>query len=412
MVKDIRIEDFDYELPAERIPLHPLAKRDECNLLLYSPQGKIYHRKFKELSGLIPPGALMVCNDTKVIHARLEFHKDTGASIELFLLEPVSPSDYALNFQTRYECEWKCLVGNSKKWKQGEIFCEIPVPADQEVSGDQELILKASRVTTNEDGSAIVKFSWDNPEFTFSGIIEMAGKIPIPPYLNRDTEASDEEDYQTIYARVQGSVAAPTAGLHFTDAVFEALHAHAVKIDKVTLHVGAGTFRPVKSDNIGDHAMHSEPFSVTRDLIDDLIHWKTDHKPVVAVGTTSVRTLESLPYIGLHLLKKSAGPFIVNQWEAYGGEQFDTLDALKAIAEWMDSQKVSKITASTSIMIAPGFRWRITDGIVTNFHQPKSTLLLLVSSFTEGEEWRKIYKEALEKDYRFLSYGDASLLLK
>ena len=405
MVQDIHINDFDYELPEEKIPLHPLSARDECKLLVKSPNGQIYHRKFKELPDLLPPGALLVCNDTKVINARLNFLKNTGAAIELFLLEPVDPSDYALNFQSKKSCKWKCLVGNSKKWKDGPIEASIPLP------DDSSLLLQAFREKTDIDGSSIIEFKWDNTDFTFGQIIELAGKIPIPPYLNRESEESDYTDYQTVYARVKGSVAAPTAGLHFTSKVFENLDAHAVRVAKVTLHVGAGTFRPVKSDKIGQHEMHSEPFSVSKDLIRQLIEWKRMGKPVIAVGTTSVRTLESLPYIGYALSKDFNSPLFVNQWDAYTGEDFDTVTALQQLIRKMEADKCDSLTAATSIMIAPGFKWRVTDGIVTNFHQPKSTLLLLVSSFLGGDSWRNLYQEALNEDYRFLSYGDASLLL-
>lgn len=403
MVKDINIEDFDYNLPEGRIPLHPLEKRDECKLLMRLPGGKIYHRKFKELADLLPPSSLLVCNDTKVINARLSFHKETGASIELFLLEPEKPSDYALNFQTRDKCEWKCLVGNSKKWKDGLLKERVN-------SGDNSCLLSAERIRTNEDGSSDILFTWDNPAFTFGNIIEEAGKIPIPPYLNRDTEETDKEDYQTVYARVQGSVAAPTAGLHFTPGVFEDLEAHNVKVEKVTLHVGAGTFRPVKSETIGSHPMHSEPFTVTKSLVKKLIEWKKSGKPIVAVGTTTVRTLESLPYIGRTLLEEDKKGLKVSQWEAYSNEGFDTVEALEKIESYLEDRNQDSLTASTSIMIAPGFKWRIVEGMVTNFHQPKSTLLLLVSSFLGGEGWREMYDEALGSGYRFLSYGDASLL--
>lgn len=404
MVKDIQIDEFDYRLPEERIPLHPLEKRDECKLLVRSPKGELYHRIFKELPDLLPPGALLICNDTKVINARLAFQKETGAAIELFLLEPIEPTDYAVNFQSREHCVWKCLVGNSKKWKEGKISAEVPV------SGDKILRLNALRIKGANDGTSEIEFSWKDKDYTFGEIIEYAGKIPIPPYLNRESEESDLEDYQTVYAKVRGSVAAPTAGLHFTDEVFDNLEAHAVKIGKITLHVGAGTFRPVKSDKIGDHQMHGEPFSVSRELLEQLIEWKSTGKPIVAVGTTSVRTLESLPYIGRAIEKNVTDPFLIHQWDPYRGDEFDTVKALKNILKKMDEEGKDRLTASTSIMIAPGFRWRMTDCIVTNFHQPKSTLLLLVSSFLGGEEWRKIYESALMHDYRFLSYGDASLL--
>ena len=412
MVKDIEIEDYDYLLPEVRIPLHPLEKRDECKLLVRSPQGKIYHRIFKELPDLLPPGSLLVCNDTKVINARLSFHKNTGAEIELFLLEPLEPSDYALSFQSRQHCKWKCLVGNSKKWKDGEIFLDIPVESEDSI------ILKALRTEKEDDGSSAIDFYWDNPQYTFGQLIENAGKIPIPPYLNRDTEDSDRLDYQTVYAREKGSVAAPTAGLHFTPEVFENLKAHSVVVEKLTLHVGAGTFRPVKSSKIGEHPMHAEPFSVSRSLIEKLLKWKKEDRPVVAVGTTSVRTLESLPYVGKALIDKEENPFQVNQWSPYENAsnglvkaEFDTVEALDAILKWMDKENSDTIAVSTSIMIAPGFNWRICDGMVTNFHQPKSTLLLLVSSFLGGTEWRKVYEAALSGSYRFLSYGDACLFL-
>lgn len=404
-VREININDFNYNLPEERIPLHPLEKRDECKLLLRSPDGTLYHRKFKELPGLLPPSSLLICNDTKVINARLGFHKDSGAAIELFLLEPVAPSDYALNFQSRESCRWKCLVGNSKKWKEGKIYCEVPIREDK------TLRINAERCKIDSDGASEIEFTWRNPDFTFGQIIEFSGKIPIPPYLNRESEDSDLEDYQTVYAKVKGSVAAPTAGLHFTPEVFEDLKAHNIETAKLTLHVGAGTFRPVKSDKIGEHPMHSEPFSVTREVIEKLIESKKRGRKVIAVGTTSVRTLESLPYIGHALLSGEKNPYVINQWVGYRDNEFDTIEALQAILDKLQEEKRETLTASTSIMIAPGFTWRITDGMVTNFHQPKSTLLLLVSSFLGGDEWKKVYDTGLASDYRFLSYGDACLFL-
>lgn len=405
MVEDILINDFDYPLPEEKIPVHPLEDRDSCKLLLRSPMGKFYHRIFRDLPDLMPPGAMMVCNDTKVINARLHFYKETGAGIELFLLEPVSPSDYALNFQSRESCIWKCLVGNSKKWKNGEIFSDISL------DNGKKLELKALRLSQADDGNSDIEFKWNDSSYTFGQILELIGQIPIPPYLNRDSEASDLKDYQTVYAKVKGSVAAPTAGLHFTPRVFENLEAHGVPVGKVTLHVGAGTFRPVKSESIGEHDMHSEPFTITNELIKKLIRWKEEGRPVVAVGTTSVRTLESLPYIGKALAEGKDNPYKVDQWVPYNNSNFDTLDALKAIERKLEEENWNSLSATTAIMIAPGFQWRITDAIVTNFHQPKSTLLLLVSSFLGGNEWKKLYDEALGNSYRFLSYGDACFLL-
>lgn len=410
MVKEININDYDYILPQDKIPLHPMEKRDECKLLLRSPEGRIYHRKFKELAGLMPVSALLICNDTKVIKARLPFRKDTGAAIELFLLEPIEPSDYALNFQSRNQCRWKCLVGNSKKWKDGKISMNLELPVTgSALSG---LTVFATRTNIREDGESDILFEWDNPAFTFGEIIEEAGKIPIPPYLNRESEESDNTDYQTVYADIKGSVAAPTAGLHFTPEVFKDLEAHGVRVGKVTLHVGAGTFRPVKSDLVGAHRMHSEPFTVSRQLLESILAYKKAGNPIVAVGTTSVRTLESLPYIGYALLNGKAEPFHVNQWMPYDIADFDTVEALQRILIEMDNNHSESISADTSIMIAPGFKWRLTDGMITNFHQPKSTLLLLVSSFLGDENWKDLYQEALKNNYRFLSYGDASFLLR
>ena len=332
--------------------------------------------------------------------------QDHGRTRRVILLEPLDPSDYALSFKSRQFCRWKCLVGNSKKWKEGEIYCEVDL-------GEGDIVkFKAERIETGEDGSSVIDFYWNRPEFTFGQLIEAGGEIPIPPYLNRESEESDKKDYQTVYAEVKGSVAAPTAGLHFTPQVFEGLDGHGIPVEKVTLHVGAGTFRPVKSDTIGEHAMHSEPFSVSKNLIEKIIEWKIARRPVVAVGTTTVRTLESLPYIGMALGEGKKNPFVVEQWTAYDDKNFETITALRNIVNFLEKEGKETFTASTSIMIAPGFKWRIVDAMVTNFHQPKSTLLLLVSSFLDGDSWREVYREALANAYRFLSYGDASLLLR
>ena len=413
MVGDIRITDFDYDLPDSFIPRYPLAKRDDCRLLVADPQGRIFHRNFNELPSLIPPAALLICNETKVIRARLAFHKDTGAAIEIFLLEPLQPADYALNFQATGSCEWKCMVGNLKKWKEGKLSLILP---EQEAKAP--LTLLASKVALLKDGSVAVKFEWENPDISFSSIIERAGTIPIPPYLNRESEESDLSDYQTVYAREQGSVAAPTAGLHFTPEVFKELEAHAVTIAKLTVHVGAGTFRPVKSDTISGHDMHSERFSISLNTLQRLYHFKKEGRPVVAVGTTSVRTLESLPYIADAWRKGTANPLHLEQWRPYeeGKEEPDAIESLAFLIEKMKTEGMDELQASTAIIIAPGFKWKITDGMVTNFHQPKSTLLLLVSSFLgKGDDynmWRKVYESAIAEKYRFLSYGDASLLIR
>jgi S-adenosylmethionine:tRNA ribosyltransferase-isomerase len=417
MVKEIRIEDFDYNLPDERIPRHPLQQRDACRLLLFRPDGVVAHRRFSELPDLLPPGATLVCNDTRVINARMTFFKTTGSRIEVFLLEPLDPADYVLTFQTRGRCVWSCLVGNLKRWKEGTLSLTVtPRDAGKELP---PVTLTARRLHPTGGNAHAIEFTWDNPDVTFASVVEGAGFIPIPPYLKRESEQCDATDYQTVYADVKGSVAAPTAGLHFTPEVFENLAAHNVEVGKLTLHVGAGTFQPVKSEQIGEHPMHTETFSVSRELLQRLVECKRTNSPLVAVGTTSVRTLESLPYIGAALLAGDESMH-VGQWVAYAGNDFDTVEALEAICRWLDSHGRESLTASTAIMIAPGFEWRMADVLVTNFHQPQSTLLLLVSSFlgdrepseTQDTVWRRIYAEAMANDYRFLSYGDACLLFR
>lgn len=416
MVKNILISDFDYPLSDDRIAKHPLAQRDSCKLLVAGPGSEISHDLFSSLPSLLPAGSLLVCNDTRVINARIKFRKATGGLIEIFLLEPVAPEDYALMFQSRGCCQWSCLVGNLKRWKSGELSKEL------EING-KKVILTATRGEPRPGNAHVIEFRWDDPEVTFASVVDAAGYIPIPPYLNRDSEASDSDDYQTVYARFKGSVAAPTAGLHFTPGLFAKLREKNIKTEAVTLHVGAGTFQPVKSETIGEHPMHTEVFSVNRSLVESLIDALQSNRPVTAVGTTSVRTLESLPYLGMRLLRGDRPE--VSQWEAYEDsipadpDEFkqSTIEALRALTAEMDRLGQDSLTASTSIMIAPGFRWRIVDNIITNFHQPQSTLLLLVSSFLGKEEdgtprWRHIYEEALASGYRFLSYGDACLFMK
>ncbi|MCH5233029.1 MAG: S-adenosylmethionine:tRNA ribosyltransferase-isomerase [Muribaculaceae bacterium] len=410
MVKDISILNYDYILPEERIPKHPFPERDECRLLLHTSKGEIYHKKFKDLPDLLPPACLLVWNDTKVINARLIFHKDSGAVIEIFLLEPVRPADYEQNFQEKERCTWKCLVGNLKKWKEGFLKLEIPLQKEH------SLFLSAEKIKKLPKGEIEIEFTWNDPEVSFSQIIEAVGSIPIPPYLNRDSEEADSIDYQTVFALRKGSVAAPTAGLHFTPRVIDGIKAHGVDIEKVTLHVGAGTFRPVKDEKIGAHEMHSEPFTVTKLLIEKLWKCKKEGRPIVATGTTTVRTLESLPYIAGHIAMGSCRPFVVEQWEPYDEKELPgIMESLSILGDYMQKRDIGSFTASTSIMIAPGFPWRLTDVIITNFHQPRSTLLLLVSSFIErkngADEWKRIYETALDEGYRFLSYGDAMLLV-
>ena len=398
MVKNLKIDEFDYPLPDNRIAAHPLAQRDRCKLLVRRPDGVLEDHVFNELPTLLPADSMLVYNNTRVINARLRFRKPGGgALIEIFCLEPVAPADYAVNFAQTERCSWTCFVGNSKRWKEGALTMEIAV-------GDKVVEFSATRVG-REGNASVVEFAWNNPSVTFSEIISAAGEIPIPPYLNRSTEASDSADYQTVYSHIEGSVAAPTAGLHFTPEVLEAISNRDIPPRELTLHVGAGTFQPVKADEIGDHEMHSEFIAVPRTLIEELA---TTTRRVVAVGTTSVRTLESLYHLGC---RAAQGLPIdeLPQWYAYSPEHpnLTVTEALNALlAKCGDT-----FIASTRVMIAPGYRYRLVRGMVTNFHQPRSTLLLLVSAFTAGE-WRPIYDHALANPaYRFLSYGDACLLL-
>lgn len=410
-IKDIRIADFDYDLPDVKISRHPLKERDRCKLLVDREGEGMVHTVFSALPDFLPENTILVCNDTRVINARIRFEKLTGSKIEVFLLEPVSPADYVLMFQSVGSCRWGCLVGNLKRWKEGSLEKELHIAG-------KRVVLKATRMKELPGNGQEILFEWDDHEVTFASVIEAAGYIPIPPYLKRDSESSDSEDYQTIYAKVQGSVAAPTAGLHFTPALFEKLRDSGVDIVPLTLHVGAGTFQPVKSDTIGEHAMHTEVFSVDRVALEKIIDAKKMGMPVTAVGTTSVRTLESLPYLGAKI--KGGEALTVRQWDPYGDKVklTDTgVAEMKEIIMYMNEKNLDTLTASTSIMIAPGFKWRIVDAMVTNFHQPQSTLLLLVSSFLdrngaqEGKRWRRVYDEALAGGYRFLSYGDACLFV-
>lgn len=406
-IKNIRIEDFDYPLPDERIARHPLPVRDSCRLLV-SDSGRISHHVFSELPRLISPGTLLVMNNTRVINARMEFFRASGARIEIFLLEPLAPRDYAVAFQTSRRCVWQCMVGNLKKWKEECLEKQLNIE-------DKTVTLRAFRHGALPGNAHEIEFVWDDAGVTFASIVEAAGAIPIPPYLKRESEASDATDYQTVYSRIRGSVAAPTAGLHFTPALLDEMRAAGVETREVTLHVGAGTFQPVKSDDIGSHPMHTEVFEVHLDLVRKLKEALLEGREVMAVGTTTVRTLESLPLLGIRLMNGDES-LKISQWEAYREPALtvSTADALAALEKYMERMGEDTLTASTAIMIAPGFRWRIVKGMVTNFHQPQSTLLLLVSSLLDGENlhdplWRRIYSEALSHDYRFLSYGDACL---
>ena len=400
--RHIHISDYNYPLPDERIAKFPIAQRDHSKLLIYN-KGEVSSDVFYNLPQYLPKGALMVFNNTKVIQARMHFRKDTGALIEVFLLEPAEPSDYELMFQTTGHCAWYCLVGNLKKWKEGSLRREI------EING-QTVVVNATRGELHGTSHRI-DFSWGG-DVSFAEIIDAMGELPIPPYLNRETQESDKTTYQTVYSKIKGSVAAPTAGLHFTPEVLADLDAHGIQREELTLHVGAGTFKPVKSEEIEGHEMHTEYVSVRRDTIQKLI----DHEGcAIAVGTTSVRTLESLYYMGLKVMRDPSlneDQLHVAQWEPYTGDspQCESVTALKALLAWMDARSLTVLHSSTQIIIAPGYDYHIVKMLVTNFHQPQSTLLLLVSAFVKGD-WHKIYDYALSHDFRFLSYGDSSLLI-
>ena len=400
-IQEIAIAEYDYPLPDERIAKYPLAERDTSKLLLYR-SGEIIEEKFSNLPSFIPQGALMVFNNTRVIQARLRFRKETGAQIEVFCLEPERPADYQQMFQETRECVWQCLVGNSNRWKSGVLSQVISI-AGVDVTLSVERVSSAASVN-------LVRFSWDSG-FSFAELLDAAGELPIPPYLNRKTEESDKNTYQTVYSKIKGSVAAPTAGLHFTPSVLAALDAAGVQRGEVTLHVGAGTFKPVKSELIADHAMHEEYIEVQRSLIERLV---VAGGAAVAVGTTSVRTLESLYFLGEQVYESpdiAEDELFVGQWTPYNKPHaLPAVEALQALLRWMDVKGVDRVHSHTQIMIAPGYEFRIVKAIVTNFHQPKSTLLLLVSAFIGGD-WRRVYDYALENGFRFLSYGDSSLLI-
>lgn len=402
-VKNINIKDYSYHLPDERIALYPLEKRDESKLLLYK-NGVIDESVFHRLHHYLPQGSLLVFNNTKVIHARLLFNRITGAQIEVFCIEPLDHLDYQLAFASKKECTWKCMVGNAKRWKEDVLEKEIETPQGK-------IVLKAEKVGKSGE-LFLVKFSWDNDYFFFGEVLHYAGILPIPPYLNRDTEQSDEERYQTIYASVQGSVAAPTAGLHFTENVFAQLSETGVKKVEVTLHVGAGTFKPVKAEELASHEMHEETIYVEWDAINLLHHQLSNGLPIVAVGTTSMRTLESLYWYGVSLIQGNKQEIVyVHQWQPY--EQTTTLpsaqEAFSAIVQFMDEHQLKVLQGSTQIIIAPGYAFKVVDGLITNFHQPENTLILLIAAFVKND-WRKIYEYALANKFRFLSYGDSSLL--
>ena len=402
-MKDIDINDYDYDLPPEYIAQYPVNERDKSQLLIYRDDD-IVKDTFRNIDEYLPPDSLLVFNNTRVIRARILFHKETGAVIEILCLEPLSPSDYSLSFSSKESVEWKCLIGNLKKWKSGILT----VPFEHK---SNQFNLYAERLQT-EDEAWRIRFSWNSPEISFGEVIEATGHIPLPPYINREDETEDIERYQTVYSSIKGSVAAPTAGLHFTGNVFEKLKTRGIKSVELTLHVGAGTFQPVKATNIFDHEMHSEHFFINKKTIEIILE---HHGKIIAVGTTSVRTLESIYWLGVRLIKNPAEnfpDFSLGQWEAYRMEtDYSVEQSLGALLKYLNEMNLSYLHASTSIMIVPGYKFRMTGGMITNFHQPRSTLLLLISAWT-GNRWKDIYTFALENRFRFLSYGDSSLLLR
>ena len=399
MIPDIRIQDYAYPLTDDRIAKYPLPERDASRLLHYKG-GNVSESLFRDLPSLLPADALMVFNDTKVVPARLHFCRESGAHIEIFCLEPVDPVDYNLSFAATQTCVWKCVIGNAKRWKNDTLSLYNP-------EGDAAVAaLGLEAVLLGRDGqTGQVRFCWKDGS-PFSRVLELAGTIPIPPYLNRQSEAIDTQRYQTLYARFRGSVAAPTAGLHFTEEVLRRIREKGIRTETVCLHVGAGTFLPVKSERVADHPMHREPFSVKKSFLERLCR---PHGPLVAVGTTSVRTLESLYYAGVSCLEKGA-PEDVGQWVPYTREYpYTTEEALQALVQYLEAHGLEELQIGTRIIIVPGFRFRLVDLLVTNFHQSESTLILLVSAFVGGD-WRTIYDYALQNGFRFLSYGDSSLL--
>ena len=401
MIPEIKIEDYNYPLPDERIAKYPLSERDASKLLIYR-NGNVSQDRFRNIAEQIPEGSVMVFNDTKVVPARLHFQRESGAHIEIFCLEPVLPEEYVTMFAVTERCRWKCIVGNVKRWKSDTLHLYNPLN-DTEI---EDMGLRADLVERCGETS-IVEFTWKNGA-PFSKVLEICGSVPIPPYLNRDTENIDLERYQTLYARFRGSVAAPTAGLHFTEDVLNEIRSRNVVTDTVCLHVGAGTFLPVKSSNVAEHTMHREPFVVTLPLLERLID-KTGS--LVAVGTTSVRTLESLYYVGVKCIE-SGKPYDVDQWEPYTREYpYTVQESLNAIADYLRANGLDELKVGTRIIIVPGYEFKLVDVLVTNFHQPQSTLLLLISAFVKGD-WHNIYDFALENGFRFLSYGDSSILFR
>jgi S-adenosylmethionine:tRNA ribosyltransferase-isomerase len=396
---NINIKDYTYHLPEEKIAQYPLPKRSDSKLLVFNKT--IQETNFSNIFTILPPDSLVVFNNTKVIQARLQFQKTTGASIEVFCLEPFNPTDINLAFQTKERCLWKCIVGNSKKWKSGPLHKKVSI-------GNSEIILTIERDKILDDAQ-IIAFHWDNQEISFGELLDAIGNIPIPPYLNRDTEDIDLDRYQTVYSHHKGSVAAPTAGLHFTPEILNDIKNKNIQIANITLHVGAGTFKPVKSENISEHEMHIEHFFVDHNTIDLLLKYENN---ITSTGTTTVRTLESIYWLGVKLLE-GINELYINQWDAYNLPQHYTYkQSLKALKNHLVNNEQNTLESYTGILIAPTYNFKVVNRLITNFHQPNSTLLLLVAAFTKGSKWKEIYDYALNHDFRFLSYGDSSLLYK
>lgn len=399
--KDLKITEFLYDLPESKIAQYPLPLRDSSKLLIYN-KSKIEESIFSKIDEYIPTGSLIVFNNTKVIPARLFFKKDTGAKLEIFCLEPVSNTiDYLIEFNKKGRSEWKCFVGNASKWKNGKVRNAFNFH-----NKNFEITAEVKDKIADE---YVIEFIWDNNEITFGEIIESFGKIPLPPYIKRESEPSDKDKYQTVYAKINGSVAAPTAGLHFTENVLKKMKANNCVFDYLTLNVGAGTFKPVKSKTIGEHKMHGELFCVSDALLKNILKYKD--KKITAIGTTSFRTLESVYWFGVKLFKSKFCDFFIEQWYPYENEEILLEDSIKEVLNYMDKNNLKHIYGNTELMVVPGYNFKIVDLLVTNFHLPGSTLLLLVAAFI-GEDWKKVYDYALKNNFRFLSYGDSTLLIK
>ncbi len=400
--EEVNIKDFDYDLPENRIAKYPLHKRDSSNLLVFDGR-RIEDDQFLNLATYLPQGSLLVFNETRVVQARIIFQKETGANIEIFCLEPLSPTKEIYSaFEQKSPVSWKCLIGNAKKWKEGDLIKTLDI-------NDKKINLQVCKKSTF-DNSFEIEFSWDKDEISFALILENAGLTPLPPYLNREAEEIDATTYQTIYAKNDGSVAAPTAGLHFTEKTFSDIERKQIEKANVTLHVGAGTFKPVEDDEINKHIMHNEKILVNRELIEKYLQYA--NRPIISTGTTTLRTLESIYWFGVRLLmNKELGNPHIEQWEAYSYKdeiEFSRQEIMQALLNYLEYKNMDSFYGSTQMIIVPGYRIRMADFLITNFHMPRSTLLLLVSSFI-GNQWREIYEHALHGNYRFLSYGDSCL---